>query len=856
MNPVFALRFCAQELRGSWGRVVYWLLCLAIGVGAVVSIAGLASSLDGAIRSKAKELLAADLAISSRQPLPAAAETAVAALPGAVSAEVRELATVVARLPRAPAVDAAPAPRKRRTANSQLVELKAVRGPYPLYGKLETEPPLGADGRIDQVLGDHSALVGEELLARLDLAVGDRLRLGRTELVIAGVLVSEPDRLPSGLVFGPRVLVSIDALERSQLLEVGSLGRFVTLVKLPGSPTAEDAQLAASVVKKAIGDNPFVRVQSYVDAQPGLRRDLERLEGYLSLVALLSLLIGGVGVAQGVRAWIATRIDSLAILKCLGVRPRELFGLYLFQSVGLGLVGSAAGGILGLAALRLVPFILNGLIPPEAIDTFQPAALLRGMAIGVGIAATFSLPPLLAVLRVSPARVFRRNAEPLPSSRWLPATVMVLVIAVVATIAALESRSFTLGLLFTAAVLGTALALAASAFALARVAGRLARLRGPFWLRSGLGSLARPGSGLLGAMTALGLGLLVLLTMSLVQGHLEGRLQARLPANAPSAFLVDIRPEQWVELQEILDRLGGERVDSVPVVRGRLAEVAGRPVSELIAADPHRWALRREQRLTFLDHLPSDNQILEGALWSDPLRDEVSIEQEFAREIEVGLGDTIALDIRDERFELLVTSIRHVDWESFGINFFLIAEPAALERVAYTRLAAVKLPEEREQEIQDAIVERFPNVLPIRIRQILDKVLDLLRRLTLGVHVLGLFVVVASLVILFGAIAASSAQRGREVALYKTLGMTRFDVLRVFATEYALLGLVSAVVACATGTTLAWWVVTRSFEIDWTWRPGTLVAVLAGGAALAVVAGLLASAGALRRPPADVFRQG
>ena len=854
MGPGVAFRYSLREFRGSLGRVLVWVLCLSVGVGAVVSVAGLASSVDGAIRGEARKLLAADLAFRSRTPIPERVLEAVDSVPGATRAEVRELAAMVGRANVPDADEQGP--------SSLLVELKAISAGYPFYGELQVQPPLPVGTSPAEVLGDHSALVSPEALSRLRLEIGDELRLGGRTLRIAGALEAEPDRLPTGFAFGPRVIVGIEAQEAAGIFPFAGFGGYRVLVRLPGERSLEELELQAAALRGELDDGAAVRIETYADAQPGIREDLERLSRYLGLVALLSLLVGGVGVAQGIRAWLTQRLDALAVLKCLGARPRDLLRTYLVQATLLGLVAGVIGGAVGLVSMLLVPAILGGALPVEAVSIWQPWAFLRGVALGIGVSTAFSAPALLVVLRAPPVRVFRRGAEPLPGSRLASALSLFAVATGVAGSVALQAGSLWLALRFLGAVGAAVAALVLAALGLRSVARFLAPRCRSSWLRYGVAALARPESGTLAASVALGMGLMVLLSMFVVQGHLHDELAAGLPEDAPSAFLLNVPQAGWEELAELLEREGAERVQSAPVVMARVAAIDGIPVAERIN-DQNRWALRRQLRLTYLDELPQDNVILEAAgpatlaaPWVEPATFEVSVEQDFAETIGVAVGSTIDLVVGSREVTITVTSLRRVDWEGFGINFFLVTEPAVVDWAPQTRLAAAWMPREREQGIQDAVYGAHPGVAVVRIREVLQKVVDLIGNLQVGVRVLGSFTVAAALLTLAGAVAAGSQQRGREAALLKTIGSTRFDVLRAFAAEYALIGLSAAIVAALLGLSASWWLVTRELELAWSFRPLAVFGALSAGSLLALGTGLLASAGALRRPPIDSLREG
>jgi putative ABC transport system permease protein len=550
-------------------------------------------------------------------------------------------------------------------------------------------------------------------------------------------------------------------------------------------------------------------------------------------------------------------MDAIAILRCLGLRPREVLLLYLGQAVLLGLLGSLIGAALALVILRLVPPMLGDLIPVTSFRAWQPAAIGRGIALGTGIAVLFSLPPLLITRRIPPLRVLRKDVEPLPPSRWVSALTGGLVIVGIWLTATLQSGSRVLGIQFTIGVLTAALLLALASVLLVKLLAR-GRARGPVWMRHGLAALGRPGAATLGATVALGIGVLLVLGLQLIENGLEAELRSALPSNAPTGFLIDIQPEQWAGVERLLEQEGAQNIDSVPVVMARLTAIDGRPVKELVAEggerEDRRWALTREQRLTYLSELPADNRVVEGRLWSDTDKQEVSVEAEFAEELGVSLGSTLEFDIQGVPIELHATSMRTVDWRTFGINFFLIVEPGVLDQAPQHRIATTWLPPDREQQIQDLLATSFPNVTLLKIREVLEKLAQVMERLATGVRFVGAFTVLAGIVILGGAVSAGTVRRGREIALLKTLGMTRKGVIAMLATEYALLGAVAGVIGTAGGVVLSWVVLTRGMELTWHFQlPPTALAVVAS-IVLTAATGIAASWAALSKRPVEVLR--
>jgi putative ABC transport system permease protein len=882
MTPRRFLRQLARESRGARGRLAFFTLCLAVGVAGVVAVAGFSAALREALRTEARRLLGGDLRVEGLRELPAPALETITREPGVRVARVWELPTMAAVPPAASASAASEAGADGpggEPGPSRLVELRAVEGEYPFYGRLALEP----DRPLAELLAGDGAVAAPELAAALGLAPGDAIAVGGRRFVLRGLVRSEPDRI-GGFALGPRLYLSGESLRSTGLVALGSRIEHRTLVALAeGSGGAAAAEALAGRVRAALDEPQFHRVQTAAQGQPELRRGVDRTERFLGLAALLSLLVGGVGVAQTARAWLATRLDAIAVWKTLGARPREIAALHLAQVLLLALGGSLAGALLGLAVQRLLPPLVAGLLPDLPLPGFQPLALARGVALGVAVALLFAIAPLAAALRVPAARVLRRDAEPLPPRRGLRWALGGALLAGTAAIAALQADSALYGLAFAGGLAATAALLALAARGLIALARRVPRLRLPLAGRWGVAALGRPGSGTLEQVVALGLGALVLVAMATVERDLVRRLDAELPTDAPTAFLIDIQPSQWDAVRAEIERAGATRVDSVPVVMARLGAIDGVPVRELVerreraagrAAEgaggrpagpdgrerqrdddgPSRWALTREQRLTWLERLPDDNQVVAGALWSDPARLEVSVEEEFADDLGLGLGSVVTFDVQGVPVELTVTSLRRVRWETFGINFFLVAEPGALERAPQMRIAAVRLPPGREERLRDALAAAHPNVTLFAIRDVLEKVMAVLERIGLGIRFLGGFTVVAGAAILAGAVAAGAAQRGREVAIAKTLGLTRAQVAGLFAAEYGLAGLAAGLVGALAGTALAAVVLERLFEVPWTADARLPLAAAAAVAALAIVSGLVASLRPLARRPIEALR--
>jgi len=829
-----------RESRGSRGRLFFFTACLALGAMAVVGVAGLVGSVRAAIALQSKELLGADVWLRAREPLPADLLAALSAAEreGARLSEVRQVQTMA---------------RATASGASRLVELKAVGPGFPFHGALVLDPPA----KLDELLAPDRVAIAADLAAGLGVRVGDELALGAARFRVAALVLDEPGRLDPTFTAGPRVFSSLEGFERMQLGGVGARITYGALVGLP-----ESAGRAADWVKSLrarVAVPEKVRIDDHEEAQPQVRRAARRVERYLGLVALLSLILGGVGVAEIVRAWIGTRVGSVAVLRVLGFTPREVLLMYAGHVIALAIVGSALGSLLGSFLPLFVPRFLPELLPAGLELAWAPLSILRGIGLGTLVALAFSLPALSAVWRVPPVRVLRHEAEPLPPRPTVRLGAIAALLLAVFVAAWVQGEVLSEAAWFTGGALALFGLLALGARALTRLASWVPRSRLPAGLAHGLAALARPGAGVLGAVVALGLGTLVVVTLLLVESRLSARLESSLPNDGASLFFLDLQPDQRADFERILGEEGAASVRVVPLATARIASIDGVSADELGARRDDergrgRWALTREQRITWQRELTPDNTVVAGELWSDPGRLELSLEEEFAEDIGAGLGSSIVFDVQGVPIELVVTSLRAVEWESFGINFFLVAEPGAFDAAPHSLLAAANVAPESEQRVQDRVSAALSNVTVIRVRMILEKVRRVLERSGLAVQVLGAFTALVGLVLLAGVASLGALRRAREAALWKVLGLTRSGVARLFAIEFALLGLVGAFLGALGACTLAWAFLERVLELDagvpwWT-------APLAGlvGSVLAAACGLAGCARALAIRPIESLR--
>jgi len=832
-----------RESRASRGRLLFFTACLAIGVAAVVGVTALISAMEAGLREGSRELLAADLSVSARRALPAETMAEYFAGVSHDRADVLELSAMAAR-------DSG----QGAEGESRLVELKVVSAGYPFYGTLVLSAPelTAADLKANEVFA------GPALLGGLGLAVGDDVSIGGATYRIAAEVTSEPDRLEFSMTLGPRVFMSTEGLARTDLLDARSRVRFTSLYRIDGDPGNRELRQIERGLRDALGDPTFLRIRSHTNAQRNVSRSFRRVEEYLGLVALLSLLLGGIGVSQIVRAWLTGRARSVAVMRCIGYRAREIAAMYLGHVAMLATLGCIVGGGLG----ALLPWAVRAVAPELFQGTpglWQPSAVARGIGLGLIVAPLFSLPPLTAVWRVSPAAVLRADAAPLAAPLAVRYGAIAILFLGVLGSARVQSGDWLVAASFSAGLVVLTALLYGGAVLVTRLSSRLPRGRlGPYF-EHGLAALARPGSGTTGAIVALGLGVMVVASMFLIERRLDETLRSALPEDAPSIFLVDVQPDQWDGVRSVMEAQGAESIEMVPVVMARLRAIDGRSSKELAAErDSGRrssWRFTREQRLTWMEALPDDNVVVAGELWSLPDVAEVSLEEGFAEDLGAPLGAVLTFDVQGVPLDVTVTSLRTVEWESFGINFFLIVEPGLLEEAPHFRLATARLDlPAAEYAVQNDLATDYPNVTMLRIRPILEKIAGVLARIAVGVRALGAFTILTGLVILAGAVGTTALRRRREAAILKALGITRGGVTALFAIEYALTGLVAGTIGATGALLLAWAFLVHLVNLEAQLPLATVPIAALAAALLATGSGLAASARALQARPIETMR--
>jgi putative ABC transport system permease protein len=848
----------ARESRASGPRLVMLMATVAVGVAAIVALTSFTDNLQESVRAEARALLGADLAFSSGARFSERAE--------ALMAEVRSAAagSRKAEVAQARVTSFAAMAYVTRTGGAKLVQVAAVSPGYPFYGVVQTDP-AAEWGRLEETGG---ALVDLSLLSAFGAEVGDTLALGEARFAIRGVVVNVPGEVGVRAALGPRVFIAAGRLDDTKLLTFGSRGRYEAFMRLP-----EDArpQVLAERFRSALNVER-VTVRTVAEDQRRLNETLSNLSHYLGLGGLVALFLGGIGVASAVHAFIKGKIETVAVLRCLGAGGNTVLLVYLLQAAGMGLGGGLSGAALGVAAQGAMARVLKDFLPVEAHASASLPAIALGVSLGLWVATTFALVPLLAVRRVSPLVVLRRSFEEQapPSRDGMRALVLVLLAASLVALAILQVRRVVPGLVFAAGI-GVVLGLLwLTALFLRWSVRRFHPRRLPYSWRQGLANLNRPANQTVAVTVALGFGAFLLATLVLVHDNLLRDFRIDVAAaERPNLVLFDIQKDQRAAAEQLVRAAGFVPSAPVPVVPMRIASLKGRPVTELLGKKGtaeevrDRWALRREYRSTYRDALVPSEKLVAGRFWNqgewkrrtDGGPVPISVADSLAHELGLKLGDEITWDVQGVRVVSRVASLRDVSWARFEPNFFVVFPEGPLQEAPQMFVTLTRVDDAGARgTLERRLAEVLPNVTSIDLTQVQQAVEAILARVALAVRFMALFSLATGTMVLLGAVAASRGQRVREGVLLRTLGATRKQVLRVLLAEYVSLGAMAAAAAMLLSIAAAWALCRFLFEAPFAVPVGWLAGLAAGVVGLTAIVGLLNSNEAFRRAPLEVLR--
>jgi putative ABC transport system permease protein len=840
----FILVMALREIRASWQRLLFFFVCIAIGVGSIVALRSVIQNVRGALARETRSLIASDILLSSNSPFAADVRALVAKEQNAgrvsQTTDTVEIATMVR-----------PADGRQQ---ARMVELRAVQAAFPFYGTLTLRDGAYAHDRLK----GRGVLVRPELLAQLDLRVGDRILIGAQPFEIRGVIATEPGRSLGAFSLGPRVLVDYDDLASTGLLSFGSRANYQLLLRAPEPTVRELGNTLTEALK-----NKFVRSRGYWQNADRIGEDLTRAENYLSLVGLVILILGGIGVSSVTRVFVQQKVRSIAILKCLGGTSRRVLAIYMTQVLALGAAGSALGVALAAAVITAVPSFVGNVAGSLQIDYgLSVSAVEQGLAIGVLVSLLFSVVPLLEVRQVKPSLLLRNDVPKLGRIDWLKWGVTAAVAAALVGVAAWQAGSLQVGLMLSGGFVATALILHAAGVALIWAVQPL-RFSRSFALRQAVLHVVRPGNQTRVILLAVGLGTFFILGVRSLQANLLEDFAVQIGPTAPDMFLIDIQPDQREALSQFLDSQNGDAPPprTIPVLRARVVGVKGRDVSlDSYEQVRGRSGLSREFTITYRGPLEGNEKVIAGSWW-DPstpgTEPEVSIEEGFLRNTRLNVGDQMSFDVLGRIVTARVASIRRVDWQDFRAGgFMFVFRPGVFDSAPHTFIASLKGPADPDTRarMQAGLVTRFPNVSVIDLREILQTVQGIVGNVALAVTVVGSLVLLSGALILIGAVSMTKFRRVYEAAILKTLGASGRLIAAMLVLEYGVLGAIAGTVGALGAVVLSWAVATYALELDWSPAVGLTVGGIVVTAVFVAVVGVLASFDVLRHKPLATLR--
>ena len=834
MRPLdwpLAFRLALRDLRGGIRGMRIVIACLALGVGAIASVGSLRAAMDRGLATEGRRLIGGDIAIESgSEPLPDALQTWLTGQHATASHTV-----TLRSLLAAPSGD------------RLLVDLKAVDKAYPLVGAASLTPAMPLQSALQTGLA-----VDPLILDRLRLHVGDKVRLGQASFTLAAALDSEPDQAAGLGILGPRAMIASAGLPATGLIQPGSLATYEWRILLP---PGQDIAGFTAALKARFPDTGW-RIRDSQHAEAGLSRAIDQTSLFLVLVGLSALLVGGIGVATGVRAWLEGRARTIAILRCLGTGEGLIPAIFGLQILAICAAGIALGCAAG-AALPAIGLALFGdALPVPATLGLYPGPLLLAALYGLLTAAAFAIWPLARAARIPGAALFRDALVPAgtPGRRVLLANAAAAALLVGVIVASAEDRRFALW--FCAGALVTLLIFRAGAAVLMRLA-KAARIKHPAWLRLGVANLFRPAAATPLLMVALGLGLATLATVALIEVNISAQLRGTLPPNAPSFFFIDIQNSQLDRFAAIVHAQPGVTgLREVPSMRARIVSLKGVPVDQAQVSEDTRWALRGDRGLTYAAHIPDGSRVVAGSWWpagyaGPPL---VSLDDGLARGWGLTIGDSMRVNVLGRDLDLKIANLRSIDWRAMTINFTLVASPGLLEHAPHMHIATVQTTKAADGPLLRAVSDALPNVTGIRVADILESVASIVGKLGLALAAAGTVTLASGALVLAGAIAAGQRRRIDEAVVLKTLGGTAAQIRAAWLTEFGLIGATAGLIAACLGTLASWAIMHFALQAPWSFQPVILAAVIGGCTLVMLASGYAGTAAALRTRAAPMLR--
>ena len=841
MNFIFNLT--VREIRSSWRRLLFFFLCIAIGVGSIVALRSLIQNLNKAVGSDARELLTADLVVNSTNDFsPTDIEKIEAVISASNSVEDRNEAIETSAMARP--VD---------TANQtfSFVELKGIEPPFPLVGEFTMSGGKSFDYNL---LENRGAVVAPILLEKLNVKIGDKIRIGEADFEIRATFDREPGGGAGGFRLGSRVFVEKKAFDEAGITRNSSRVRRRILFR-----TSENPNQLVKDLRDAL-KGTTVTVQSYRETQENLNTQFERTENYLSLTGLLILVLGGVGVWNVARVFVEQKRKAIAVLKCLGANATQVTIVYLMQILTLGFVGSLFGVLLAQIFLWIAGWRFADVLPAAMSYSVHFSTAWQGIVLGVLISFLFSALPLLQVRNIKPNLLLRDEAgEKMRRLDWTKWTFAAISLAGLLGVAAWQAGSLKVGAIFLVGLGVTSVFLYGAAVLLTKLLRRVKNF-GSFSVAQAVNSLYRPGNQTRIILLAVGLGAFVVLSVQTLQANLVREFDFTRNQTLPSLFFIDVQKSQVEGLKFIVERATGDTLQLIPTIRARIALVNGdAPDFSNREVRERQGQIGREFAVTYRPNLDENETVVAGEWWNaEPKTDEteVSVEQGIAETLKVVVGDWITFDISGRKINARVASIRKLDLRNTRTAFIFVFRPGTLEKAPQTFVANVlkRLPEIERARLQRNVIDEFPNVQIFDVAEVVAAVQKLVNNFVLAISFVGSFVILSGILILIGSIALTKSQRIYENAILKTLGAKRAILATILFAEYGLLGILAGIIGAGFATLLSFAAAQYIFDIDWEFDAGLTFLGILITAVLVTLVGAIASFDVLFRKPLAILR--
>lgn len=838
-----ALRFALREMRGGLSGFYIFLACIALGVAAIGGVNSVARSVSTGIASEGQSILGGDVSFALNQREASPEERAFIDSQGTVaeSATMRSMA----RLPDG--------------SDQSLVEVKAVDAVYPLYGELKVSPQLSFEDMTKQQNGTYGAAVSQDFLNRMGVTLGTKVLLGSETFELRALIESEPDLLSSGFNFAPRFLVSMDGLRASGLIQPGSLVDHIYKVALPdGAPDNAINQLR----DRATADFPDAgwNIRSRNNAAPALTANIERFSQFLTLVGLTALIVGGVGVANAVRAYLDGKRGVIATFKSLGAPARFAVLVYLVQIMIIGLMGIA----LGLVLAAIIPFAaalaLANYLPVAGGGGFFPDALALAAVFGLITTLAFAIIPLGRARNIPATALFREQGfEQRGFPPFLYLALAVLLIAALAGLALYVAYDRRIAAIFIVASIAAFGILRFVADGIRWLARRAPRVRSTA-VRLAIGNIYRPGALTPSVVLSLGLGLTLMVAIALIDGNLRRQVTENIPAQAPDFFFVDIQNNDIGDFTKLVTGIVPDgKLTSGPMLRGRIVAFNGTNVRDMTIPPEAAWVLRGDRGITFADKVPENSTLSEGEWWPENYSGEplVSFAEREGKELGLKIGDMVTVNVLGRNINAKIASFRQVQWETLAMNFVMVFSPNTFAGAPATWLATLTIPDGQKNLAPDVlrqVTKTWPAVTTVSVTDALDVANDLISQLATAIRAAASIALAASVLVLGGALAAGNRARVHDAVVLKTLGATRGTLIAAYIVEYMLLGLATAVFALVAGSVAGWYVIVEVMKLKAQFLPDVALMTVAVALVLTVGFGLAGTWRVLGQKPANVLR--